>query len=68
MPPKTRNRIRREVVDESNAPPQGTRQRGRDRVQGGRGINVRGRGVCNTLFLYLFILSSLVSFWYILFE
>ena len=45
MPPRTRNRTRREVVDESNAPPQGTHQRGRGRVRGRRGVNVRGRGV-----------------------
>jgi len=45
MPPKTRNRTRREVVDESNAPPQGTHQRGRGRVRGRRGVNIRGRGV-----------------------
>jgi hypothetical protein len=45
MPPRTRNGTRREVVDESNAPPQGTRQRGRGRGRGGRGVNVRGRGV-----------------------
>lgn len=45
MPPRNRNRPRREVVDESNAPPQGTRHRGRGRARGGRGVNVRGRGV-----------------------
>ncbi len=45
MPPRNRNRTRREVVDESNAPPQGTHQRGRVRVRRGRGVNVRGRGV-----------------------
>ncbi|CAJ2633780.1 unnamed protein product [Trifolium pratense] len=44
MPPKTRNINRREVVDESVAEPQESRQRGRVRVRGRRGGNVRGRG------------------------
>ncbi|MCI45332.1 hypothetical protein A2U01_0066571, partial [Trifolium medium] len=44
MPPRTRNNNRREVVDESAAELQGPHQRGRVRVRGQRGGNVRGRG------------------------
>jgi len=38
MPPRTRNRTRREVFDKSIALPEGPRQRGRGRVRGGHGV------------------------------